>query len=99
MVKIVWTQLSIDDLKDVFEYIELDSKRFAQITVNKIYFRAQDIIDNPYIGRIVPEFNIKSIREVISGNYRVVYKIVNEFQVDILRVFHSARLLKREKLK
>jgi len=99
MVKIVWTQLSTNDLKDVFDYIALDSKRFAQITVNKIYIRAQDIIDNPYVGRIVPEFNDKKIREVISGNYRVVYKIINEFQVDILRVYHSARQLKREKLK
>ena len=99
MVKIVWTQLSIDDLKDIFDYIAFDSKRFAQITVNKIYLRAQDIIDNPFVGRIVPEFNDKMIREVISGNYRIVYKIINEFQVDILRVYHSARKLKREKLK
>jgi plasmid stabilization system protein ParE len=66
--------------------------------VNKIYNRAQDVIDNPYVGRVVPEINIKVIREVISGNYRIVYKIINEFQVDILRVYHSARLLKVDRL-
>jgi len=99
MVKIVWTQVSIDDLKDIFDYIAKDSKRFASITVNKIYQRAQDIIENPYVGRIVPEFNNRSLREVISGNYRVVYKVVNEFQVDILRIYHSARLLKQDSLK
>ncbi|MGD9994627.1 MAG: type II toxin-antitoxin system RelE/ParE family toxin [Salinivirgaceae bacterium] len=69
------------------------------MTVNKIYNRAQDIIDNPYAGRIVPELNSKIIREVISGNYRIVYKIINEFQVDVLRVYHSARLLKADRLK
>ena len=79
--------------------ISKDSVRYASITVNKIYNRAQDIIDNPYVGRIVPEINIKHIREVISGNYRIVYKIINEFQVDILRVYHSARLLKPDRLK
>jgi len=77
----------------------MDSVRYASITVNIIYNRAQDIINNPYVGRIVPEINIKDIREVISGNYRIVYKIINEFQVDILRVYHSARLLKSDRLK
>jgi toxin ParE1/3/4 len=98
MVKLVWTELSTEDLKEIFDYIAIDSVRYASITVNKIYNRAQGIIYNPYIGRIVPEININVIREVISGNYRIVYKIINEFQVDILRVYHSARLLKTDKL-
>jgi len=98
MVKLVWTELSTEDLKEIFDYIAKDSVRYASITVNKIYNRAQDIIDNPYVGRIVPEINIKVVREVISGNYRIVYKIINEFQVDILRVYHSARLLKADRL-
>ena len=98
MVKLVWTELSTEDLKELFNYIAKDSVRYASITVNKIYNRAQDIIDNPYVGRVVPEINIKVIREVISGNYRIVYKIINEFQVDILRVYHSARLLKADRL-
>ena len=49
MVKIVWTELSIDDLKGIFDYIAEDSKRYAQITVNKIYFKVQLIINNPFI--------------------------------------------------
>ena len=96
MVKIVWTELSIDDLKDIFDYIAEDSKRYAQITVNKIYLKVQLIINNPFIGRIVPEINEKNIREIISGNYRIVYRIINENQADILRVYHSARLLKKD---
>lgn len=99
MVKIVWTELSTEDLKEIFDYIAKNSTRYASITINKIYNRAQDIIDNPYVGRIVPEINVNSIREVISGNYRIVYKISSEFQVDVLRVYHSARLLKADRLK
>ncbi len=98
MVKLVWTELSTQDLKEIFDYIAKDSVRYASITVNKIYNRAQDIIANPYIGRVIPELNKKFIREVISGNYRIVYKIINEFQVDILRIYHSARLLKADRL-
>ena len=99
MVKLVWTEISRDDLKEIYEYIANDSKRYASITINKIYQRAQNIIDNPFQGRIVPEFNDKKIRGVISGNYRIVYRIVSEFQIDVLRIYHSARLLKRDSFK
>ncbi|TVQ42079.1 MAG: type II toxin-antitoxin system RelE/ParE family toxin [Saprospirales bacterium] len=98
MVKLVWTELSTEDLREIFDYIAKNSVRYASITVNKIYNRAQDIIENPYIGRVVPEINNKAIREVISGNYRIVYKIINDFQADILRIYHSARLLKADQL-
>jgi toxin ParE1/3/4 len=95
MVKIVWTEISIADLKDIFDYISSDSNRYATIVVNQIYQRAQIISDNPSIGRIVREFNKKNIREIISQhNYRIIYKIQNSNQVDILRIYHSARLLK-----
>ena len=99
MVKIVWTELSIGDLKEIFDNIAEDSMRYAAITTNKIYNKAQLLIDNPYIGRIVPEFSNKLIREVISGNYRIIYRLKSEVQVDILRVYHTARLLKKNKIR
>lgn len=98
MVKLVWTELSREDLKEIFDYIAEDSKRYASITINKIYNRAQDIIENPYAGRVVPELDTEKIREVIMGNYRIVYKIVSSERADILRVYHSARSLTEEKL-
>ena len=98
MVKIVWTEASINDLKEIFEYISEDSVRYAGLTVNKIYLGAQVIAANPYTGRIVPVFNKKLIRELVVGNYRIIYRIKSDFQVDILRVYHSARLLKKGKL-
>ncbi len=99
MVKIVWTEISIKDIKDIYDYIAQNSIRYAGITINKIYQKAQIIIDNPFSEKIVHEFNDKMIREVISGNYKIVYRIMSELQVDILRVYHSARLLTNETLK
>jgi addiction module RelE/StbE family toxin len=98
MVRIVWTELSIQDLREVFDYIATDSNRYATITVDKIYQRVQSIASSPYIGRVVPEIDEKRIREIMVGTYRVIYKIKNDSQVDILRVYHSARLLRKEKL-
>ena len=95
MVKIVWTELSTSDLREVFEYIAEDSIRYASITANKVYQRVQPLADNPLLGRIVPEFNENNIRELIEGNYRIIYRIKSEIQIDVLRVYHVARLLKR----
>jgi toxin ParE1/3/4 len=99
MVKIVWTELSISDLREILDNIADDSIRYASITANKIYQRVQPLIENLYIGRMVPEFSKKSIREIKDGNYRIIYLVKNKSQVDILRVYHVARLLKKENLK
>jgi toxin ParE1/3/4 len=99
MVRIVWTELSTQDLKGIFDYIALDSQRYATITVNKIYQRTQPISDNPLIGRMVPEFLVKSIREVREGNYRIIYRIKGKTQIDIVRIYHVARLLRKKNLK
>ena len=98
MVKIIWTELSLSDLKEIFDYIAANSQRYAIITTNKIYQRVQILADNPYSGKIVDEFNKKSIRELIEGKYRIIYRIKNSSQIDILRIYHSARLLKRNKI-
>jgi toxin ParE1/3/4 len=99
MVRINWTELSVDDLKEIYDYIAEDSVRYAEITVNKIYNRAQILKNQPRSGKIVPEFNDQHIREIISDNYRIVYRILSESQVDILRIYHSARLLGKDSLK
>lgn len=73
MVKIVWTELSINDLREIYDYIAEDSVRYADITVNRLYNRVQPLSFNPYTGKIVPEFNDKLLREVTEGNYRIIY--------------------------
>ena len=99
MVKIRWTELSVDDLKSIRDYIAQNSVRYASITINRIYDRAQILSRQPLSGRIVPEFDDQKIRELIIGNYRLVYLIINEEYVEILRIYNSARLLKKKSLK
>ncbi len=43
-------------------------------------------------GRIVPEFEDESIREIIVGDYRVVYRRRDDV-CEILTVWHGARPL------
>jgi toxin ParE1/3/4 len=66
--------------------------------VVRIKFATKVLTKFPVIGKVVSEINQKDIRELIEGNYRIIYKVVSEFQVDILTVHHSARDLSKRKL-
>lgn len=49
----------------------------------------------PRIGRIVPELKSYDFREVIYRNYRIVYRIVDDENIEILSVLHSSRDFKK----
>jgi toxin ParE1/3/4 len=93
MVKVIWTDSAIQDLNDIGDYIAKDSVRYAEITVEKL-FNSVDILEEyPHAGKMVPEFEEESLRELIGGNYRIVYQIIDEFRIDILTVHNCARLI------
>jgi toxin ParE1/3/4 len=48
---------------------------------------------------MVPEFKQKTVRELIEGYYRIIYRIKNKTQIDILRIYHVARLLRRKSIR
>jgi len=93
MDKVIWTDSAIQDLNDIGEYIAKDSEKYAQITINNLFDSANILETQPLIGKIVPEFENENIRELIKGNYRIVYQIISENRIDILTVHNCARLL------
>lgn len=94
MVKIEWTQEAIDDLKSIHAYIAAESRVYANRMIEKLIARVRQLERFPESGKIVPEFGQDSIRELIEGNYRIVYKIHPD-QIGIVRVHHTARLLNK----
>ena len=97
MVKIVWTERSLTDLEDIAEYIAKDSEKYASLTIEKILNQTLILEKQPQIGRIVPELNNRRFRELIIGNYRVIYEHT-KLTVNILTVHHSKRDLKKRNL-
>ncbi|MEA3444376.1 MAG: type II toxin-antitoxin system RelE/ParE family toxin [Bacteroidota bacterium] len=93
MVKIIWTDSAIEDLNDIGDYIAKDSERFAEITVQRLFNNVDVLEDNPKLGKMVPEFENDSIRELIRGSFKIVYQIIDDFRIDILTVHNCARLL------
>jgi toxin ParE1/3/4 len=58
----------------------------------RIIRAAERLSGTPQSGRIVPEFGESEIREIIVGNYRIIYQ-VTALGVEIARVWHGARPL------
>ena len=99
MARLNWSDQSIADLISISDFIAKDSIKFAKITIDRIRASAKKVRDYPMIGRIVPEMNLTEIREMIIGNYRLIYFIVDNEQIDILSVYHSSRSLNIHELK
>lgn len=91
-VKIEWSPKSIKNLEEIAEYISQDSPLYAPVFIQKIINSVERLIDFPLSGRIVPEFNKDSIREIIFHNYRIVYRL-KESYIEIVLVTHGSKLI------
>lgn len=78
MVKIVWTDQAIQDLTDIGEYIANDSERYDRELVQSLFESVNFLKSHAKAGRIVPEYRLTYLRELIRGSYRVVYKIADK---------------------
>ena len=80
------------DLLEIAAYIAEDDPVAALAWVEKLVARAERVGVNPRAGRIVPELRDPSVREVIQGNYRIVYRI-DRARILVLVIFEAHRRL------
>ncbi len=99
MALVNWTEQSIEDIEAIANYIALHSPKFASLQVNRFFEKTEILETQSFIGRIVPEVKNKMIREIILGNYRIIYKIVSPARIDILTVHHSSMKLPKKRLR
>lgn len=90
--KIIWTQDGIDSLENVITYIAKDSIYYAANFARNILARIENLMDFPYIGRIVPEYHNPDIREIIYQSYRIVYKVEKK-AIFLVLVTHGSQTL------
>ena len=90
-VQIKWTGDAISDLIEIRRYIAQDNPRAANDVALRIKKTVQLLSDQPNMGKLGRADGTREI--VISGlPYIIPYRVKNNV-VQILRVFHGARLL------
>ena len=97
MAEVNWTLQALDDLESICLFIGRDSPQAAAVFAQRALRSTDPLVNFPRLGRVVPELEIENIREIILGNYRVIYRIEDE-QVQVLTLHHGARLLDVGKL-
>jgi addiction module RelE/StbE family toxin len=91
-MKIIWSPLAVDRASEIAEYIAQDNPSAAENWVNAVFTNVEQLNKFPESGRIVPEINNYFFRELIYGNYRIVYRI-EENRVSILTIRHGKQIL------
>lgn len=89
-MQIIWSPLTIDRATEIAEYISLDNPTAAQDWIDTIFGKVTTLETSSQIGRIVPER--KEIREIIYGNYRIIYRI-EKTSISILTIRHGKQIL------
>jgi toxin ParE1/3/4 len=90
VTRVVWTRPARDDLREIRVYIAQDSDRYGRVVVERLVAAVRRLRDYPLSGRVVAELARPTIREVIEGAYRIVYRVTPD-AVQILAVVHGAR--------
>ncbi len=82
------------DIEDIRAwYIEHQVPEAGNQQIKEIIQQIESLRDQPEMGRIVPEFNNRTLREIIRPPYRIVYRL-QKSKVSIVRIWRSERLLK-----
>ena len=90
-MKIVWSPLALERVRDIARYIARDKPSAAEKWVKELFKVVGRLSMQPQSSRVVPELNRPELRELIYGHYRVIYKLMDDIQ--ILTVRHGRQLL------
>lgn len=96
-MKLVWTRTADESLEVICEYLtDAASAEVAREIEMKIISRAEEILEFPRSGRVVPEMAAPWFREVFVDAFRIIYRLDPKDEVEtvsILGIAHAAQLL------
>lgn len=84
-MQISWSPLALDRLQDIVSYIASDNPAAADDWLTDVFAAVERLADFPLSCRVVPEIGVSRIREVILGNYRIIYSSRDHIQILTVR--------------
>ncbi|MBU4185110.1 MAG: type II toxin-antitoxin system RelE/ParE family toxin [Proteobacteria bacterium] len=97
-MRIIWSPLAVDRASEITDYIAQDKPSAAEKWIDTVFSKVEQLKSSPEIGRIVPEINDSQFREIIYGNYRIIYRIETK-QISILTIRHGRQILPINEIK
>ena len=97
MGRIIWACRAVEQLEALVAFIAkgspIEARRFAE----RVLHRITRLETHPELGGWVIEDETRTYRELLHGNYRIIYRVAPE-AIYIVAVRHGARLLVPEEL-
>jgi toxin ParE1/3/4 len=94
---LIWSPLALERVVEIGQYIAEDYPGAAANVVDGIFTSVRRLEHYPESGRRVPESERTDLREVIHGNYRVIYRVEPDRLV-VLTVRHARQELRPDDL-
>ena len=91
-MRIRWTPLAIERVAAIAHYIRQDNPAAAVRWAERVFAKVERLSSFPFSGRHVPEVARDDIREILYGNYRIIYR-VDRAAIAVLTVRHGKQLL------
>lgn len=90
--EVVWPQATLNQLREIHDYIALDNSSAADRVVDSIIARTEQFRGTPFIGARYPEAHDPLVRQTVAGRYRIFYRVYEGHQeVRILCVWRGSR--------
>ncbi|MBU4320730.1 MAG: type II toxin-antitoxin system RelE/ParE family toxin [Nitrospinae bacterium] len=89
-----FAESAVSDLEGIQAYYDSEgAAATGRRLIEELVSAIERLADHPKSGRVVPEFNIEYLREVIKPPFRIVYRC-DKKKVRIVRIWRSERILK-----
>lgn len=82
--EVLVTEFAKDDLREILEYYQSLSQKYVEKVISDFQENILSLKKYPKSGRMVPELErqgIENYRELIQGNYRIIYEISGEIVI------------------
>ena len=96
-MRIIWSPLAVDRASEIAEYIARDKPSAAEKWIGNVFSKVEQLEHSPEIGRMVPEIGKRHFRELIYGNYRIIYRVESN-RISILTIRHGMQILPIEEI-
>lgn len=97
-MRVVWTEQAWTRLAEIEIFIAKDSPAAAAKFVDKLIERGEALARHPERGRRLREMPSAGLRELLIGNYRIIYRVTSN-TIEILTVFEGHRLLRDDEFR
>lgn len=89
---IAWSDPAKEDFRDVVFYLMRDSDVLAENWIEELDHALLLLSKFPEMGKMNPEKEVRFIREIFVGKYRIVYSYLNDV-ITVLMIRHQSRPL------